>query len=110
MPGSANGPRCTKIKKDGKRCKNAPIHGSTVCNAPGHGGSLPVVKAAAKRRLAQAEAQAKVTKLAEANGISGADLNPVEALFDLAAEIMSWQRTVNGLLARGGGYRLAQRP
>ena len=98
MPAAVNGPRCTKIKKDGTRCKNAPIRGASVCSAPGHGGSLPVVKQAAARRVAQAEAHAEVAKLASANGISGRDLDPVEALFDIAAEILTWQRTVNNLL------------
>lgn len=42
--------QCTRIKRNGDRCGNWAIVGATVCRK--HGGQLPVVQAAAKRRLA----------------------------------------------------------
>lgn len=51
--------KCTaKSKQSGERCKRYPIRGGTVCAI--HGGKTPVVAAAAKRRLEEAEAEKAV--------------------------------------------------
>jgi hypothetical protein len=71
--------------------------GGTVCGS--HGGRLPRVRAAAQRNQVETEARAKAAKTLTAQGVSGADLNPVEALFDIAAEIITFKQTVNGMLA-----------
>lgn len=44
------GYQCTRIKRNGDRCGNWAIVGSYVCRK--HGGQLPVVREAARRRLA----------------------------------------------------------
>lgn len=54
--------KCTaKSKRSGERCKRWPIRGGTVCAI--HGGNSPTVRAAAKRRLEEAEAQKAVVTL-----------------------------------------------
>lgn len=51
--------KCTaKSKQSGERCKRYPIRGGTVCAI--HGGKTPVVAAAARRRLEEAEAEKAV--------------------------------------------------
>jgi hypothetical protein len=99
MPASPDGPRCTKIKANGQRCKNPPIHGGMVCNAAGHGGTLPVVKAAAHRRLVEAEAKAKASKALATAGGDPDDLDPVLALLGIAQEVLAFKHQVNGMLA-----------
>jgi hypothetical protein len=44
--------QCTARKQNGEPCRARPARGANVCRV--HGGSAPQVKAAAKRRLAQA--------------------------------------------------------
>lgn len=66
--------RCTHIiKKTGERCKRIPLRGADVCSTPGHGGALPRVKAAAKFRVANAEAQEEALKRIRKNGTSAVD-------------------------------------
>lgn len=61
--------RCTAKKRDGTPCKMWAIRGGTVCRC--HGGQLPVVRAAAARRVAIHEALE-----------SGDRRHPWEVLFD----------------------------
>jgi hypothetical protein len=46
--------RCRSLNHQGERCKCWSIRGAPVCQK--HGGQLPVVKRAAKRRLAMRDA------------------------------------------------------
>ena len=85
--------------KTGKPCGNYAVKGSTgVCYQ--HGAATPQAQRRIRERLAEAEVHAQAVKAVAANGgVTGADLNPVEALFDIAAEIVNFQRAANGMLA-----------
>lgn len=50
--------RCTGTNRDGTPCNAFAIHGGTRCRM--HGGQLPRVKAAAKRRIAEANARRRL--------------------------------------------------
>lgn len=74
--------QCTAISKgSGKRCRRAAIHGATVCRM--HGGAAPQVKAAAARRVAEAEAQQAAAQTYIRLTGQQPD-NPLEALKQLA--------------------------
>src|SRR5690349_5780100 len=75
-------PRCTaKSKQSGQRCRKAPMKGQSVCLA--HGGGAPQNKHAAARR--QVEAQA----LSTFGGGTAPVRDPLEALAQLAGEILA---------------------
>jgi hypothetical protein len=67
--------QCAAHKPDGSRCRLSAVHGAVVCHK--HGAGAPQVKAAAARRVAEAEALAEYEKFSP-NG-SG----PVDVLAEL---------------------------
>jgi hypothetical protein len=78
--------RCTARRTDGEPCGNHAIKGGTVCRY--HGGSAPQVQAAAKQRLAEAEARKAMERYTPDRKPME---NPVEALLSLASEIEGWR-------------------
>lgn len=64
-----------------------------------HGGSIRRVKAAAARRLAEAEANAKAAKALAVHGGPASDLEPVTALLAVAQQILAFSQVVNEMLA-----------
>jgi hypothetical protein len=75
--------RCTaKSKRSQERCRRAANRGATVCHM--HGGSVPRVKLAAARRLADAEAMKALNRL----DIRPLD-HPVDELLRLGAEFVA---------------------
>lgn len=75
-------PQCTVIARStGEQCKKDAIVGGTVCASPGHGGTLPSVKAAAARRVAEQKARAAVEAAAAKTGrIVAAGQDPLTVL------------------------------
>lgn len=65
--------------RSGEQCRASAVHGATVCAA--HGGRAPQVKAAAKRRLANA----KALQFLHEQGVPQID-NPLQAFHDLVEE------------------------
>lgn len=57
---------CSARRSNGEPCKRPPIRGGTVCAS--HGGRAPAVRAAADRRLAEAEATREVARMTDARG------------------------------------------
>lgn len=55
------GQRCTKQRRDGKPCRRWCQRGAFVCRT--HGGAAPQVIAAARRRVAELEAEARELRL-----------------------------------------------
>lgn len=84
--------RCVGHRKDGKPCGRWPIKGGSVCVK--HGAGAPQVKAAARRRLANAEAMAS---LAEVEVVPIGD--PLDALSELAAEAWAWKGHLGDMVA-----------
>lgn len=80
VPGSADpthGGRCSATARGtGERCRRQAMRGATVCYV--HGGQLPVVKAAAKRRLDAEKAQKVLDRI---------DLSNAEPVTDPVAEL-----------------------
>lgn len=75
--------RCTaKANRTGERCELWAMQGTTVCQI--HGGRAPQVKAAARRRLVQAEAERELAKV-EVRAIG----DPVVELADVAAQALA---------------------
>lgn len=77
---------CVAHNRDGAECGNQAIRGATVCRM--HGGSIKLVKAKAKQRVEAAVAEAKLAKFLQETGYEPVD-NPLEALRDLAGEIVA---------------------
>lgn len=86
--------QCTARKRNGDRCGSKAVTGATVCRM--HGGSAPQVRAAAARRLEQAEADRQVRLWGGRR-----DIHPAEALLELvgskAAEVAYWEGRVSEL-------------
>lgn len=84
--------QCTAKNRAGNRCGRAPIRGGTVCSR--HGGGAPAVRAAAERRLQEAEALAVAHRL----GVP-IDIEPAQALLELvrwtAGEVRYWRTEVD---------------
>lgn len=77
--------KCTaRSSKTGLPCGNWPIPGSTVCRY--HGGSAPRVKAAAARNTADQDTRHILGRLQHAPVT-----NPLEALSELAGEVLAWK-------------------
>jgi hypothetical protein len=76
--------QCTAHTTAGNPCRRQAIKGGTVCYV--HGGAAPQTKAAAHRRLAEAEAAESIRDVVVAP-IS----NPLEALAEVAEEARAWQ-------------------
>lgn len=84
--------RCTATNRAGDRCGRAAILGGSVCK--NHGGGTPAVKAAAARRLAEAEA---VATLGEVDVIPVT--NPLVTLGEVAAKTLALSDHLANLLA-----------
>lgn len=77
---------CVGHRRDGSPCGNRPMSGQRVCRM--HGGSAPQVKAAAERRLEQAQAERVLGRtLAEAYGGQVPEVDPGEAML----QAVSWK-------------------
>lgn len=78
---------CGAKTRDGDPCRNPPMSGATRCRM--HGGATPRGRAAAERRLAEAEAVRHVTAFG-----ARTDITAPEALLELvqskAAEVAYW--------------------
>lgn len=83
--------QCKAHRRDGQQCGNAPIKGATVCRM--HGGSVPAVKAAAARRVAEGKASSAMKLFA-----APVDIDPANALLELvqwtAGEVRYWRAEV----------------
>lgn len=82
---------CGAKTRDGDPCRNPPMSGATRCRM--HGGATPRGRAAAERRLAEAEAVRQVTAFG-----ARTDVTAPEALLELvqskAAEVAYWDGRV----------------
>ena len=82
---------CGAKTRDGDPCRNPPMSGATRCRM--HGGATPRGRAAAERRLAEAEAVRHVTAFG-----ARTDVTAPEALLELvqskAAEVAYWDGRV----------------
>ena len=82
---------CGAKTRDGDPCRNPPMSGATRCRM--HGGATPRGRAAAERRLAEAEAVRHVTAFG-----ARTDITAPEALLELvqskAAEVAYWDGRV----------------
>ena len=82
---------CGAKTRDGDPCRNPPMNGATRCRM--HGGATPRGRAAAERRLAEAEAVRHVTAFG-----ARTDITAPEALLELvqakAAEVAYWDGRV----------------
>lgn len=95
-PGQKQTPQCKATgKKSGKRCLNAAIPGGTVCRR--HGGSAPQVKAAADRRILEAQEDIKqmlpaatreLKRLLEKGKSEIVRLNAINGIFDRAGLVV----------------------
>ena len=85
---------CGAKTRDGDPCRNPPMSGATRCRM--HGGATPRGRAAAERRLAEAEAVRHVTAFG-----ARTDITAPEALLELvqskAAEVAYWDGRVSEL-------------
>lgn len=85
---------CGAKTRDGDPCRNPPMSGATRCRM--HGGATPRGRAAAERRLAEAEAVRHVTAFG-----ARTDVTAPEALLELvqskAAEVAYWDGRVSEL-------------
>ena len=79
--------RCTAPNRQtGQRCRQWAMHGSNVCSM--HGGQLPAVKAAAKRRVAEANARRRLD--------IPDHVDPRDALARELATTVAWVRWLGG--------------
>ncbi|MEJ2860549.1 HGGxSTG domain-containing protein [Actinomycetospora flava] len=83
---------CTARRRDGKRCRSAPVHGAAVCRM--HGGAAPQVRAAAAERALDADVRRAIGRLE----VAPCD-NPLEALAELAGEVLAWKDQLGRLVA-----------
>ena len=85
---------CGAKTRDGDPCRNPPMSGATRCRM--HGGATPRGRAAAERRLAEAEAARHVTAFG-----ARTDITAPEALLELvqskSAEVAYWDGRVSEL-------------
>jgi hypothetical protein len=93
-PFDTPGRRCSATaRRTGERCLKRPIIGGFVCAS--HGGSAGPVKAAARRRVVEANAAAVVAR----EGYAPMD-SPVEALMDTAAEMVRLKDVLSDQVAQ----------
>lgn len=76
--------RCAARNRAGNPCKLPPIAGGAVCRM--HGGASPQAKAAAARRVAEAEATVAMGRAMVTLGVKDRDVDPAKALL----EEISW--------------------
>jgi hypothetical protein len=84
--------RCTARNRSGGQCGRAPTKGATVCSM--HGGWAPQVIAAARTRVAEAQAVRQL----QAQGYEPS-VNPVEELLSLAAEVTALKDVLRARVA-----------
>lgn len=88
--------RCKAHNRQGNPCGQYAVPGATVCHY--HGGSVPAVKRAAARRLAQAEAAELVAAQVTARG--PLTLPEVYAeLLTTAAQVVTWRDVLGARVA-----------
>jgi hypothetical protein len=78
------GKRCNGTNRAGEPCRLPPITGGTVCRM--HGGASPQARAAAARRVAEAEAAKEMGRAMVTLGVQDRDIDPAKALL----EEISW--------------------
>lgn len=83
---------CVATRKDGAPCKSWAIHGATVCRM--HGGATRHVKAKAAARVAE---RTMTRTLGRLTIVPVA--NPLEALAQLAGEVLAWKELCAGYVA-----------
>lgn len=94
-PHPVEGRQCTATAKStGDRCQKPPIRGGSVCGS--HGGGAPAVRAAAAKRVQEAEAAALVGSIW--NPDAAPVMNPVEALQKLAGQLQHAADTLGARL------------
>lgn len=76
------------------QCQQWPAPGTTKCYS--HGGSAPQTKAAGRRRVAEAQAQAELRRLLPA---VAPITNPLEVFPVLAARVVAWSDLIESKLA-----------
>ena len=83
---------CGAKTRDGDPCRNPPMSGATRCRM--HGGATPRGRAAAERRLAEAEAARHVTAFGARTDITAPEalLELVQSLGEMAAPYGAWVR------------------
>ncbi|PMC75534.1 hypothetical protein [Brachybacterium sp. UMB0905] len=84
--------RCTAHTSSGQPCKKPPIRGGTACTS--HGGSSPRVRAAAERRLAEQDAEAKAAQAVERLTGKRAPMNIADVyreLLELSGLVVAWK-------------------
>lgn len=86
--GSGGGFQCTAHKKTGERCKQRALRGLTVCRY--HGGGRTGAQEVGLRRWEEHQAEQKALKALEKQGIQPL-ADPVDALYELAAEAVAWK-------------------
>lgn len=84
--------QCAAHTSAGGQCRRQAVKGATVCHV--HGGAAPQVKAAAARRLAEAEAAESIRDV-----VVLPVANPLEALAGVAEEALAWQRHIAAKVA-----------
>jgi hypothetical protein len=89
---TAGSQRCVATSRSGTRCRNWAIRGGSVCRF--HGGAAPQVRAAAKRRLAEAASRKKLHEF-EIEEVE----DPVEAYAQLASEAVAPKNLLAGHVA-----------
>lgn len=100
--------RCTARRSDGEPCRGWAIVGGTVCRA--HGGAAPQVRAAARRRLLEADARRAVADAWERYVVASArwDAERVAvtsarlgvAPEDVTVHLIAWCQVLYGVPAR----------
>lgn len=85
--------KCSARNRAGDPCGLAPIRGGTVCKF--HGGGSPQARAAAARRVAEAEAAKEMERAVQTLGLP-IDIDPAKALLDeihWSAGHVAWLRS-----------------
>lgn len=94
-------PRCKATAKNtGKPCKNVPMRGQTVCRL--HGGATRHSRAAAQRRLAQADAAKQLARLRGEEGVEPLG-SPSEELLRCLGEMVHLKNLLQERLAEADG-------
>lgn len=85
-------PRCGARNRAGQPCKLYPITGGRVCRM--HGGKAPQVRAAAARRVVEADAIKAVSAMGSWSPVT----DPLSALADVAGEVTAVKNFLRGLV------------
>lgn len=79
-------------EKAGLRCTSWAMRGQRICGL--HGGQTPQTKAAAQRRMAEAQLEVKVRRQLAKLDVEPVD-NPLTALSQLAGQVVAWQHALS---------------